>query len=1576
MPSVSSQIAYLRGGEQPTAALMNALHMTLDRKLTKLLSGKSPIIAQAGAFPSFLLGKCFFFTSGGAVYALNVPGYQSNSSIPLDGGGSVGPGGLPYPPGYVPPSLPVARPYNPWQCTVASGGPYSDEFTTAINAMVALNATTPGTITFDEVNRIANLTGRFPSASGDGGHYPIVAPSTMGLPCYATSNGPAQNVGYLENSMIAHYILHQGASDTAPVPYYIKEGPCAVERHSAWGVAEIIIEGPTNVTLPDTWDKYNFFRVHNLNSVACTVSFGRHFTLRLLPFACATVRRTAPNGNYAKNGSYFFYAQGEDPRFYWFIQTGMGGTNGVVNTSWSWDGRVTDTMAANNLTNPAGLLDWVAFFTRNVDDYPNYGASSPAATIHAGLITDPTIQSNEYAHYKDLFGDPSVSTTLLGDLLHHKGTVYAVQVSKTKIDALSGKGYTQVIKGSFNGYATFIADMAALGVGVTAKTAAGVATSLTDPKGILQLSNANPSAYDVYLVPTGTNFLKRGDVQASMVTLSGSTLYPIESAVFEVDANAMDPGGLNVMNATPNLGVTSNQLVFPPVVTTAANTKSYYDWMSMTGPWTDPAGTPIVVTGPNITTMAQPAWTSAPVMGGIHAVTVASLTSLSWWGGPGNAHYTLSASLQLTPQGLALVWSEQFDGTAPAQPANGGLWQTYQNWTLGNLSLVQNHCIYFRGHGWGYTASKLGSQAAGFLSCREPRYQVGNNFANEANNQKSPGSDFTYGPLDCTKVEVTTLTRNLGVFDWGGSRFWQSKRGGDNLIQLLTALSLPQFNVSAATTDGSGNHVFTLQNFDGTPATPCTMTLPSTWVDNRLGSAWQGLTEGALPVTEGAMPSLCMALLPEMYNHVAATINRASKGVPLDYRALLWNFENHILNFDPRFNPVYPASGAGMGNIGGDSFTYFGGPVPVNQFCSFDSGSVFESFCMAMDIPVLGTADFPDQDIIAAGHRTTAAIMADQVSALASNTVIDLTNATYRLNPITGNLTGFSCPGCPISCDVSVNISTELLKNGLLLKGMPSGSLCCGTFDPNALQMPAGPPGAPYGPPANGGAVFPPNPLPGNYVVAVGDADGTNTTVGWGTIRQGDLMFPDGHTLALGGNVNDATDPTGAVWNLVSSFTAASTDASGNPTTVNYRWLAQADVERFMLTQGFTLNLEEVYIPLTLTYLEDPFVISQSAASKTIHNVVVNAMFSGDTTELPTAIALLNSRTASLQQVVQLANEGDGTALKPSGGTWLGWYVDVGPDPESPAVMNANWKLLNTNASSGNFASFYAPLPVTDVKSRLNHSNLCRCLEAYGALGGDAIMAGGAGFYPDSTMLSYYGFGFGGGNGAGMAVVDLVLSAGFGSNSADPANNINPGQAPSAANVAFLSTEYILAGADGTPFMCMGRAIIGQGVGMGAYQEYDNHDNYDAYVLHTFGLPRTVSVSLVGQPSWICSVDCWAGADGIAILDGLVWGLGGPGFGISGGLLPWTALPAPADVILGAGATNPTPNGGSDICTILTTPGPQQRYTALFNLARVAIDLTVGTTPSTTQLLASSSQFASSSQQVKPNLGLAIQTKL
>ena len=128
------------------------------------------------------------------------------------------------------------------------------------------------------------------------------------------------------------------------------------------------------------------------------------------------------------------------------------------------------------------------------------------------------------------------------------------------------------------------------------------------------------------------------------------------------------------------------------------------------------------------------------------------------------------------------------------------------------------------------------------------------------------------------------------------------------------------------------------------------------------------------------------------------------------------------------------------------------------------------------------------------------------------------------------------------SCTVGVNITTELLKNGPLLKGLPSGSLCLGQCNPNDISA-----GMDFG-----------NALAGSYYVAANDQDPAI-----GTAKQGDLFFSD-HILALGGTLNDATDPQGNTWNLVNNFVA--TDyTTGTAVTVNYKWLTLVEVEKFML---------------------------------------------------------------------------------------------------------------------------------------------------------------------------------------------------------------------------------------------------------------------------------------------------------------------------------------------------------------------------------------------------------------------------
>lgn len=596
MSIVTNQIAYLAGGESPTAACMNKLFMAMDRKLGKLLSGKSPVIAQSANFPAFLLGKTFFFTHGQpTVYCSQVPG-----CVGLNGGTPM-----------------VVRDY------------VHAQFTSAVAAL------DPTQIVWDETNRTANVP-KFPfitTASGTGAYvyYPAY-PNDPGIPCSASLTAEAYRVGFLENSLQCHYLMHQGASDTTPVPYYIWEthsssaagDPTQVkfsnakmpEKRYDWAVAELILEGQTALTIPAAWDKYKFFRIHNLNPANATVTFQmdasatpKTFVVTVPAFGCQTVRRSSVAGGYALNGNYFWWAVSGDPRFYWFQPCGYGLANQTTNRfAWAWDGRVADTMMQNNLTNPVGLLDWIEYFTRDVDDFPGINNYWATASIHAGFIKDLSEFHSEYGHYSSLYGDPGNPATCLGDLIHHKGTVYAVQASKTQTDAISGKPFLKVIKGAFNGYATFVADMAALGV-----------TASLNASGDYQLTNANPTQYDVVLVPVGTNFLKRGDTVPDHVVLAGppesaTGTYTIENLVLEQDPT----------NSESALSATTNQMVWPATFSSAANTRQWINYYSMHSAAT--------VVGPNIPTISTANRSGTPVaLHGIHAVTVADLLSLKFW---------------------------------------------------------------------------------------------------------------------------------------------------------------------------------------------------------------------------------------------------------------------------------------------------------------------------------------------------------------------------------------------------------------------------------------------------------------------------------------------------------------------------------------------------------------------------------------------------------------------------------------------------------------------------------------------------------------------------------------------------------------------------------------------------------------------------------------------------------------------------------------------------------------------------------------------------------------------------------
>jgi hypothetical protein len=107
-------IAYLNGGERPTADLMNQIFAAFDAKMATMLTNKSFFLSQNAAMTQKFCGRAFFFTIGKGVYATRVPGW-------VDSGGS------------------VTRPYN------------HADFTSAVAGI------NPALVTWDETNKIATV---------------------------------------------------------------------------------------------------------------------------------------------------------------------------------------------------------------------------------------------------------------------------------------------------------------------------------------------------------------------------------------------------------------------------------------------------------------------------------------------------------------------------------------------------------------------------------------------------------------------------------------------------------------------------------------------------------------------------------------------------------------------------------------------------------------------------------------------------------------------------------------------------------------------------------------------------------------------------------------------------------------------------------------------------------------------------------------------------------------------------------------------------------------------------------------------------------------------------------------------------------------------------------------------------------------------------------------------------------------------------------------------------------------------------------------------------------------------------
>lgn len=207
----------------------------------------------------------------------------------------------------------------------------------------------------------------------------------------------------LDGSLQAHSLERAG------LPYYIGYGDPTIsgfvrpQRRYRYAVAELVCELDDTLIVPDSWDKYACFRIHNLaKRTALRVVFGGNCELTIPALECRTIRRTSVVGTYDV-GTYFWAWQAGDP-----IGNQMGRA-ALRNPE--------RTLEANNITNPSILIRWIELLT-SANVRASFGWESDAAEL-----CDLHQCASEYAA---LYAHLGTDNSLLGDCAVQRGAMHVV----------------------------------------------------------------------------------------------------------------------------------------------------------------------------------------------------------------------------------------------------------------------------------------------------------------------------------------------------------------------------------------------------------------------------------------------------------------------------------------------------------------------------------------------------------------------------------------------------------------------------------------------------------------------------------------------------------------------------------------------------------------------------------------------------------------------------------------------------------------------------------------------------------------------------------------------------------------------------------------------------------------------------------------------------------------------------------------------------------------------------------------------------------------------------------------------
>lgn len=330
---------------------------------------------------------------------------------------------------------------------------------------------------------------------------------------------------------------------------------CQPERTNRYGLAEILVEGRNSIELPASGNKYDCYRIHNFNETDLAIQIGNS-DFSITPFECRTFRNFA-NG-WGSGYHYFFPYESGDPRYFTALPYNE------RNPSFT---SVYDTYYANNLTNPAVLYNWTEAFSTETNPTGAIfhsklvGLADKYHGKRALLYKDIDTQSCDISlKYSGYYKYPITDDTLLGDLIHHAGTIKIARSSNFTSFYNTDITFDSVF---FSGYSTIVSDFAAKGITITENSNGNL--EIEEPDLI------NPT----FLITESTNLLKQGEYIPKVVTLSSyltyNEPYELESIVLDSsyyqDSICRHVSGQNILFQTEEINDISGYYVTGGVLT-------------------------------------------------------------------------------------------------------------------------------------------------------------------------------------------------------------------------------------------------------------------------------------------------------------------------------------------------------------------------------------------------------------------------------------------------------------------------------------------------------------------------------------------------------------------------------------------------------------------------------------------------------------------------------------------------------------------------------------------------------------------------------------------------------------------------------------------------------------------------------------------------------------------------------------------------------------------------------------------------------------------------------------------------